>query len=609
MNAAALFPFGIRAGHDTVGADTMTVLTAGIHLDRRGARAVGWRGLRPSMSTGHAWTLRLAGRGGIYGLVFLGEERRKDALYARFGAFYFPDPEEKTLLAAYTAEARRAVEQADYFAAIRDFTRWEGNRSFFLGLLRLDVRMDVTGIACSMEAPARQRIVALDGLPEDGIRPGARACDVPAFRLATPLFRLLALSASTLLEETPEWLVSRTEYPAAAFTAGGDWGTLEGETHPGAILAAYFGTAVPPRAMEPARKTKTLSGRAFTCKKTEPEDFRPVLHTVSGFLGSGKTTFLAEWLSWLHNHDRHTAVLQNELGARSLDSSLLDHETVSETLDEGCVCCTLGDSLRPAIRRLMEALPTEQIILETTGVANPGAVADALDELGDMVRPGLRISLVDAVVLDAALAERPSGPSGLSGLMEEQIRRADVLVCNKTDMVAGERLDGVIRAVGRMNPDAAVFAASHGRVPFGELDRLHETLRGPGKKAGSALRSRPARYVTHRDEGYASIALAVTKPMDMETLAAVVRCARDRVPRIKGVIDGAEENRPLVVQYASGTLSLETPLSSPGPDRFLVFIGKDLDAAFLASLARFPGLKPLEDDDRIDHTHIGGAAL
>ncbi len=596
MNVQALFPFGIRAGHDSVGADTLTVLTAGIHLDRRNARRIGWRGLRPCMGTGYAWTMRANGRDGVYGLAFLGEERDAACLRSRFSLFYFPDPEE-AVLARYLPDARQRAAAPDYFAGIREFTRRESSNLFFLGFLGLNTRLDLTGLSFDLEAPARQRVVAVDGLPAEGAAPGVGfgvakggwACDVPALRLALPCFRLLGLSAASLLETKPHWAVARREFPVTAFTADGDWGIMEGEALAGTAFSAAFGSPLPDLSPphESGSAFRPFSGRAFAVKEPEWDDSRPVLHVVSGFLGSGKTTFVSEWLAWLHNHDRHTAVLQNELGAKSLDSFLLQHETLSEALDEGCVCCTLADSLRPAIRRLMDLLPTEQIILETTGLANPGAVADALADLADMVRPGLCISLVDCLDMDRVLAEHPAGPAGLAG---EQIRRADVLVCNKIDTVTGDSSARIMGVLKRMNPAAVVFAATHGRISFGALDGLHERRGGPGSQAAAALRPRPARRVTHQDEGYASLAFTVTRPVSVEELNAVIRLAQGRAPRVKGIVDSLEESGPMIVQYAAGAFLLEYPLSPPGPDRFLVFIGKGFDADFVSALARLSWL-------------------
>lgn len=587
MNSKTLFPCGIRVGLDTVGADALDVLTAGIHLNRRNARRIGWRGLRPCMTTGYAWTMRTVGREGVYGLAFLGEDRDAACLYARFSVFYFPNPDE-SVLATYLSDARRAAAAPDYFADIREFTLRETSDLFFLGLLGLNVRLDLQGLSLFLEVPARHRIVAVDGIAGESVAEGGRACNVPSLRLAVPFIRLLALSAASLLESRPDWSVTRMEYPVRAFTADGDWGTIEGETLPGCIFFANFGAPVTSRPGLSALGARPLTGKAFALKEPEFEDSRPVLHVVSGFLGSGKTTFLSEWLAWLHNHDRHTAVLQNELGEKNLDSTLLKYETVSESLDEGCVCCTLADSLRPGVRRLLGVLPTEQIILETTGVANPGAVRDALDDLSDMIRPGLFISLVDALDSDNLLAHGLDGPPGLAG---EQIRRAGVLVCNKIEMVSPERLARITDILHAMNPNATIFNASHGRIPFGELNRLAERADGPASKAEAAFRPRMARHVTHRDEGYESLVVTATKPMDAASLTAFIRLVRDRAPRVKGVIDSVEENCPMVVQYAAGALTLEKPFGAPGAERFLVLIGKNFDAAFKGAVARFPGLK------------------
>lgn len=70
-------------------------------------------------------------------------------------------------------------------------------------------------------------------------------------------------------------------------------------------------------------------------------------------------------------------------------------------------------------------------------------------------------------------------------------------------------------------------------------------------------------------------------------LAGVVTLARERSPRIKGVMGSVEENRPRIVQCVTGVLSREEPLSPPGTARFLVFIGKDPGADFVALFARF----------------------
>jgi G3E family GTPase len=235
----------------------------------------------------------------------------------------------------------------------------------------------------------------------------------------------------------------------------------------------------------------------------------------------------------------------------------------------------------------LNVLPTEQIILETTGLANPSAVAEALDSLDDLIKPGLCISLVDACDIEKLLAD---GYTMFPRLLEEQISQANVLICNKSDRASPEGLIQIMDTLKNMNPRATLFNTSYGRIPFGELDRLSEQV-GIREPASTTFHPAPAKHITHRDESYGSFSVKVTQPMDAKNLANIIRLARDKVPRIKGIIDSVEEHGPMVVQYAAGTLSLETPLSSPGPDRFRVLIGKRLDASFKSLLLRQPGLQ------------------
>lgn len=144
-----------------------------------------------------------------------------------------------------------------------------------------------------------------------------------------------------------------------------------------------------------------------------------MLHILTGFLGSGKTTFLRQWLDFLHGRERYTGVIQNEFGEIGLDAALLRGETQVEALDEGCVCCSLADSLRPGLLRLIGDMPAEQFILETTGLANPANVMEALSELRDIVQPGLVITVADA--LDLCRSE-----GDIAGIRRAQAARADV---------------------------------------------------------------------------------------------------------------------------------------------------------------------------------------
>src|SRR5690606_40960465 len=128
--------------------------------------------------------------------------------------------------------------------------------------------------------------------------------------------------------------------------------------------------------------------------KPRIKDMVPVT-ILTGFLGAGKTTLLKRILS--EYHGKRIAVIENEFGPESIDNDLLVQDTDEEIveLSNGCVCCTVrGDLMRTLndlrVRRQAGELKFERVIIETTGMANPGPVCQTVlmdDEIGDFSRP------------------------------------------------------------------------------------------------------------------------------------------------------------------------------------------------------------------------------
>ena len=174
---------------------------------------------------------------------------------------------------------------------------------------------------------------------------------------------------------------------------------------------------------------------------------------VTGFLGAGKTTLLNHVLATVPN--RRFGVIENEFGNGGLDGSLvgLSREAVFE-LNDGCVCCTVRQDLIDVFEGLLER-PDEfdHIIIETTGLAEPGPVLRIFDL--PSVRSGFRldgvVTLVDAAHIEQSLDEVEA--------CEEQITYADTLILNKVDLLTDEQRDGVERRLAKLNPLATVVHA------------------------------------------------------------------------------------------------------------------------------------------------------
>ena len=194
------------------------------------------------------------------------------------------------------------------------------------------------------------------------------------------------------------------------------------------------------------------------------DDMVPVT-ILTGFLGSGKTTLLKRILT--EYHGKRIAVIENEFGPESIDNDLLvevhDEEIIE--LSNGCVCCTVrGDLLRTLtdLRRRREAgdLSFERVIIETTGMANPGPVCQTFfmdDDVAEYFRLDSVITLVDAKHGMQTLDDQEEA--------QKQVGFADRILVSKRDLVSDEEFDSLKKRLVQMNPRAPIEA-----VHFGQAD-------------------------------------------------------------------------------------------------------------------------------------------
>jgi G3E family GTPase len=182
---------------------------------------------------------------------------------------------------------------------------------------------------------------------------------------------------------------------------------------------------------------------------------------LTGFLGSGKTTLLNRILS--EHHGQRVAVIENEFGEVGIDQALVlrAEEEVFE-LNNGCICCTVrGDLIRILGNLLRRRDRFDRVVVETTGMADPGPVAQTFfvddDVKADYRLDGI-VAVVDAKhVLDHLGRERE---------VEAQLAFADVLVLNKLDLVSEEDARAVVARVRSVNRVARLLPARYGDVPL-----------------------------------------------------------------------------------------------------------------------------------------------
>ncbi|MBM3458329.1 MAG: GTP-binding protein, partial [Armatimonadetes bacterium] len=177
---------------------------------------------------------------------------------------------------------------------------------------------------------------------------------------------------------------------------------------------------------------------------------------LTGFLGSGKTTLLNRILS--EQHGKRIAVIENEFGEIGIDHELVigAEEEIFE-MNNGCICCTVRGDLIRILGTLMNRRDRfDYIMVETTGLADPGPVAQTFfvdDDIQEHLRLDSIVTMVDARHVLEHLDD--------SAECQEQIAFADIILLNKTDLVSAAEVEHLEERIRAMNRLARVHRTQH----------------------------------------------------------------------------------------------------------------------------------------------------
>ncbi|APB34563.1 cobalamin synthesis protein/P47K [Gloeomargarita lithophora Alchichica-D10] len=303
---------------------------------------------------------------------------------------------------------------------------------------------------------------------------------------------------------------------------------------------------------------------------------------ITGFLGSGKTTLLNYILQ--NRQELKVAVLVNEFGDINIDSQLLvsvDEGMVE--LSNGCICCTINDSLVDAVYSVLERQERiDYLVVETTGVADPLPVALTFlgTELRDLTHLDSILTVVDASAFAPDLFN--------SEVALSQLTYGDIVLLNKIDLVAPERVQELTRRISEMKAGARILTMTNGQVS------LPLVLGVESPHSGLMPRQTHHDHDHHSDhhhdhdhhhhsdhlenDGFMAVSFTSEQPFHLEKFQLFLT---DQLPtnvfRAKGVLWFDRSTLRYVFQLSGKRYSLDVDDRPVSPKNQLVFIGQNLD--------------------------------
>ncbi len=557
---------------------------------------LGWRGVKECPNNG--FSVKIAEQEGVFGLNLVGATQQHGQAHATFDLYYFPSPEEEWL-ESFSVAACIAALQPDYLHHVREFTTHETLKTLFhIGQFKLTFDSENKAVELSLVAADQLILISADGVTitrenrqNQVVAPGEVDQNLASFSLALNFFRVIATSFSFCLEEAPRHLkrsyrvghhyiyhhdqrLQQKQHPdVKVINLALTWGRNSPLPQPDSDdlqtdILWHSPTSKPLEYADEAWWQAQVPGARFSVdKNTMGITERPKLIILTGFLGSGKTSFLNHFIEYQAERNAFVAIVQNEIGAKSLDTHLIGQHYAVTEMDEGCICCTLSGSLKLALSEIISGFQPDFVVVETTGLANPANFLNEVSELEDQLDFCSITTVIDATQGFVALQKY--------GVAREQVILADVILMNKTEGIPAAKLNNLTEEIQTLNPLAKIHHGNHGDFSAPQLYGVN--LTGNIQLTDSLKRIKTTKHHTHGSQNISSILVELKAPLDKDLFLTKATQLSEKVLRIKGVMQFTDNEDRYYYQYVPGSHNL-TPTAEELPgENFLVIIGEDIE--------------------------------
>eukprot|EP00474_Spongospora_subterranea_P010077 CRZ10535.1 hypothetical protein [Spongospora subterranea] len=328
-----------------------------------------------------------------------------------------------------------------------------------------------------------------------------------------------------------------------------------------------------------------------------PDEIRSVpLTVVGGWLGAGKTTLIREIMSQMMANSMRVALIQNEFSDGGMDKPSLTDSENGQVFDnfvelaQGCICCSVKSDFIGALERLVGMCRFDYMILECSGLADPGEVA-AMLWVDQALQVPVHLDGIVTVLDGANLSQQSSNatPNELLSL-QRQIAYADRLVLNKTDLISIAEGDSLLSKIKEINITAPVLTTVRGDISYQQLTNLSAYNIKDASVLSSSLcfhdHSITALVLGPYDESFAFNMDKVN-----QWLGLILWDQLEENPeypwtiyRIKGIVNSVNDPNRIHIQSVQRLFDCESGLpwtQDDSPFTKLILIGRNLDKAVL----------------------------
>ena len=594
MNIEALYPTSFDGSSENYMALMRSILIKGSY-DSLLKKMTGYKGMYLCQHPKECWTLKFDHFEGIFGMVFSGF----DDGFAEFRLYYYPSSTENMIDKFSLYEGILANEEG-FIEKVRAFASYsELLTHFYIGSLFLHANFQTQTLFLFYTTVLRQRVYAKDGVVspltpnEYVIEKDGLDKDLPSFRLMLPFMNFLSTTMTRITNSTPSYFqLFKAPECSMAYTAKGEFEMQMNRPLTKLFIALGYGEEpnnglmqhiIQKEKAQVISEQMSLSGflqKAPWYDQNENipsfvpnglnQKVKPRLMVVTGFLGSGKTNFLQHYIEYETEKNRFVGIIQNEIGKTGLDGKLVDYDYSQVEIDEGCVCCSLSGQLRAGINTLMQKTSPDTILLETTGVANPFNLLSELNELEDVIDLEAIITVVDGVnALYLAKEYR---------IFLDQIRAADIILLNKTDLMSDAEITRVKELLNENNRCAKIIQTVQCDI---HPNALHYSFNASTAQIASLISEENDVKYTHLNDYLSSIKMPISKALSKERFEQYLRKLPENIFRLKGIVEFEDEPCQYIVQYVHGMYELVAQEHTQKNETFLVYIGKGLDKCFV----------------------------